>query len=124
VPILKSKPQMPAPLQRPHVDPAPHLTSAGSCSYCGCKAITAANNMLVCPECFALLRHEDYSAELRRKQELINQKIKETRERNRQLDAERKDRIREERRQIQQMIKAEEKLKPPEQDKQHDDNGQ
>ena len=116
------KPQMPAPLQRPHVDPAPHLTSVGSCSYCGCKAITAANNMLVCPECFALLRHEDYSAELRRKQELISQKMKETRERNRQLDLERKARINEERRQMREQINAEH-LKPPEQDKQHDDNG-
>jgi len=123
VPTLK--PQMPAPLQRPHVDPAPHLTSAGSCSDCGRKAVTAADNMLVCPECFALLRHEDYTAELRRKQELINQRMKETRERNRQLDQERKERIRDERRQIQQMIiAAEEKLKPPQQDKQHEDNGQ
>ena len=114
---------MPAAPHRPHVNPAPHLTSAGFCSDCGDKAITAADNMLVCPECFALLRHEDYSAELRRKQELISQKMKETRERNRQLDLERKQRIKEERQQIQKMITTEE-LKPPQQDQQHDDNGQ
>jgi hypothetical protein len=122
VPTLK-QPPMPAPLQRPDVAPAPHLTGAGFCSDCGAKAITATNNMLVCPECFALLRHEDYSAELRRKQELISQKMKETRERNRQLDLERKARIAEERKQLREQILAGE-LKPPEQDKQHDDNGQ
>jgi hypothetical protein len=122
MPTLK-QPPMPAAPQRPHVDPAPHLTSAGFCSNCGAKAITAADNMLVCSKCFALLRHEDYSAELRRKQELISQKMKETRERNKQLDLERKARINEERRQTREQITAD-RLKPPEQDKQHEDNGQ
>jgi ribosome-binding protein aMBF1 (putative translation factor) len=89
MPMLKQQPPVPLQLQRAAVDPAPHLTD-GRCSHCSVKAITAADEMLVCPRCFALLRHQDYTAELRRKQELMNQRMAETRERNRQADAERK----------------------------------
>jgi hypothetical protein len=53
--------------------PAPHLTSAGRCSDCGVHAMPAGDGDLkVCPHCYALLWHADYSThERQRKAEAL-----------------------------------------------------
>jgi ribosome-binding protein aMBF1 (putative translation factor) len=50
------------------IDPAPFLTKEGRCSECGVKPLILANSeLLVCPRCYAVLWHRDYTAELKRK---------------------------------------------------------
>jgi hypothetical protein len=52
--------------QWPAVPPAPELTNEGRCSDCGVKARFAGGQELaVCPRCFALLWHADWSEEMR-----------------------------------------------------------
>jgi hypothetical protein len=61
----------PPPIMRPTEPPAPVLTKHGRCSDCNTTAVWAGDHDLkVCPDCFALLWHEDWSAEERlRRQE-------------------------------------------------------
>jgi hypothetical protein len=56
------RPDMPA--------PAPTLTDDWKCSDCGVKSVTAAGGDLrVCPKCYSVLWHVDWSEEGRRKKE-------------------------------------------------------
>lgn len=51
--------------------PAPELTKTGHCSDCGVPAIwTAGNELRVCPKCYALLWHADYTPEREQQKEL------------------------------------------------------
>jgi hypothetical protein len=48
------------------VAPAPYLDGRSMCSECHIRALTLANGELkVCPRCFAVLWHADYSEEFR-----------------------------------------------------------
>lgn len=63
-----TKPPLPSPW--PYVPPAPILTKSGCCSRCQVPAILAGDRDLkVCPQCYALLWHVDYSEEVRAKRE-------------------------------------------------------
>jgi hypothetical protein len=56
------------PMQRPVHPPAPFLTSDGRCSDCNVKGRPAGErDLIVCPRCYALLWHADWSAEMRQK---------------------------------------------------------
>lgn len=57
-------PNRPAPIPRQYIAPAPRLTKDGFCSDCQVKAVLAGGDQLkVCPKCYALLWHQDWSAE-------------------------------------------------------------
>ena len=59
-----------APTFRPVIPPAPYLTSRGACSDCHVPAIIAGDGDLkICPRCYGLLWHRDYSGEERRKRQ-------------------------------------------------------
>jgi hypothetical protein len=60
-------PNKPVPYVRPHVDPAPTLLKNWRCSDCNMPSqVIADGNMRICPQCYALLWHTDWSAEARR----------------------------------------------------------
>jgi hypothetical protein len=51
--------------------PAPHLTKDGRCSDCSVQAVLAGGDELkVCPQCYALLWHVEWSVEERRQRHL------------------------------------------------------
>jgi hypothetical protein len=67
--IAPQHPRMP-PWQRPHVDPAPTMLKNWRCSACNVPSqVIADGEMRICPQCYALLWHQDYSAEARRARE-------------------------------------------------------
>jgi hypothetical protein len=51
------------PITRPAVPPEPHLTKSGCCSECKMRSLLIADGDLrICPKCFALLWHANWSA--------------------------------------------------------------
>jgi hypothetical protein len=60
-------PNKPTPYVRPYVSPAPILLKNWRCSECNVPSILIANGDLrICPRCYALLWHQDWSAEARK----------------------------------------------------------
>lgn len=54
------------PIQREMIAPAPHLMGNNRCSDCNVTAIWAGDhNYKVCPECYGVLWHTDWSSEER-----------------------------------------------------------
>jgi hypothetical protein len=61
------QPKLPA-IFRPLVPPAAHLTKHDCCSDCNVPAVLAGNGDLkVCPQCYSLLWHHDWSVEERQR---------------------------------------------------------
>lgn len=71
--------------REPDIAPAPHLTPQGSCSECKVRATLVNGEMKICPRCYALLWHRDWSQdEAARAVQLTAQRLHAKTERERQ----------------------------------------
>jgi len=70
MPVTKQHPPPAQPWIRETAPAAPFLTNANTCSACGVRPLSSPAGK-VCPDCFALLQHEDWgAAERKRRDEL------------------------------------------------------
>jgi hypothetical protein len=96
MPALRQSPPPAQPWARETPPPAPHLTSDNLCSACRVRPLSLrGGDLKVCPSCYALLWHADWSAaENERKAQLNLQRVaagRERREANLRLRRERQE---------------------------------